>query len=322
MLKLSIVVTGAAGFIASYICRDLYEHGYEVLCIDNFSRARSYAVRMLKKYGLEVIKADIRDYERLKELFMKSRPMAVVHAAAYIDVGESLERPDVYAGNNIVSTATILRLLRDLNIKSIVFLSSAAVYGNPMYVPIDEDHPPNPLSPYGLYKLCEEGLIKLMCRVFGCSYIILRIFNAYGLGQSGEYAGVVSKFVKAFIENRPPIIYGDGMQTRDFIYVEDVSKIVILALEYALNKLDRAEGTILNVGTGKEIRILDIVKLLRDITKKDIVPMFTRPRSGDIKRSCADISRLRALLNYIPQTPFDVGLRKLYEVCSMESDAC
>lgn len=290
---MKIVVTGGAGFIGGNLSIYLKDRGYDVIAIDSLERASNKD--LLEDYGVKLMVLDLRSSTDIP------RADTIIHAAAYIDVDESFRKPYDYIVNNTAVTMAIARKALDYNAK-LIYLSSAAVYGEPRYVPIDEDHPKEPISPYGLSKLMGEHAVLFYGRL-GLRYAIVRPFNVYGLGQSGSYTGVISKFVERVRRGEPPVIYGDGSQTRDFIHVSDLSKLIERIIE-----LD-AEG-VYNAGSGVETRIVDLARLILKLANLELEPVYMDARLGDIKRSCADIRRARSLGWSVEKT-LEEGLREL-----------
>ena len=189
----------------------------------------------------------------------------------------------------------------------IIYASSAAVYGVPHELPIREDHPTRPISVYGASKLAGEAYCSSFSETFELRTIILRYFNAYGPGQSDEYAGVIKRFIERIKGGKPPIIYGDGLQTRDFIYVEDVANANLLALN------SHIDFGIFNIASGKSISILSLAKMILDLMNSNLEPIFAPPRKGDIRHSRADIRRAREMLGFEPQIDLESGIKKVIE---------
>lgn len=287
------------GYLAVY----LKSRGCDVTCIDNLSRASNRAVRAVRSAGVSLLEIDIRDQREIVRA-LEGRD-AVVHAAALIDVEESIEKPLLYLDNNALGTATVAKACVDAGVKRLIYISSAAVYGDPIKLPIDEDHPTRPLSPYGLSKLIGEQVVDLFSRVYGLEYVVLRLFNVYGPGQTSAYAGVITRFVARVKANLPPIIYGDGEQTRDFVNVRDVCGAVELAL------VTDHVNEIYNIGSGAATRIKDLAKLVTKLAGVEGEPIYAAPRPGDIRHSCADISKARIYLGFTPRVSLEEGLKEL-----------
>ena len=285
-----VVVTGGAGFIGSHVAAYLAERGFRVVAVDNLERTS--AVRRLEEAGVPLVVGDVRHVDL---------PLAdaVVHAAAYINVEESWERPYDYMWNNAAATARVAKQCAETGVR-LVYISSAAVYGEPQRLPIDEGHPTRPLSPYGLSKLAGEQITQMLAP----RAAILRLFNVYGPGQTGPYAGVVSKFIERAKRGLPPVIYGDGTQTRDFIHVADVAQFVEIVL-------DRGAAGVFNVGTGRAVSIRELAAIVMRLAGLNGEPHYAPPRPGDIKHSAADVTKARAL-GWEPRVPLEEGLRRLW----------
>ncbi len=297
-----VLVTGGAGFIGHNLALYLADRGYDVVVYDSLERASNLGVIKVKEKGIPVIVGDVRDEGKLKSSLRDVD--VVVHAAAYVDVEESFRKPLMYFNNNVLGTFSTVKCSVESNVEFVVYLSSAAVYGEPKYLPIDEKHPLEPISPYGLSKLMGEYVLNFYSRVYGLKYAILRIFNVYGPGQTGSYAGVVSKFIKRVKKGLSPIIYGDGFQTRDFIYVDDVSEAIRLVIE-------KRVCDVFNVASGKEISINRLAEIILKISRLEIKPIYEAVRPGDIRRSVADISKIVKVLGFKPKISLESGLKKL-----------
>jgi len=301
---LRIMVTGAAGFIGHHIVEVLSEQGYSVVGVDTFIRSSPRAYRILEELDVKVHRVDVRNTWELAGL-MKNVD-AVVHAAALVSVEESFERPELYMDVNATGVASVSRAAMVRGVERIVYLSSAAVYGDPVKLPIREDHPLNPISIYGVSKTAGEMVLKSMAAKGGYNYVILRLFNVYGPGQErSPYAGVLTVFAKRALRGEPLIIYGDGEQTRDFIYVGDVADAVVKALE-----TDNVNETY-NIGSGVETRIKDLAELVIKAVGMDIGVEHAPPRKGDIRRSVAEISKSRLMLGYNPSIRLEDGVKRL-----------
>jgi len=289
---MKIVVTGGAGFIGSHVATALKAAGYSVVAVDNLERAAS--AKALEEAGVPLVVVDLRWGE-------VPRGDVYIHAAAYIDVEESFQKPFEYAVNNAAATLRLAAKARREGAR-LVYISSAAVYGEPKRLPIDEDHPTDPTSPYGLTKLWGEHAAALYGKM-GLKYAVVRPFNVYGPRQSGPYAGVIAKFVERARKGLPPVIYGDGEQTRDFIHVADVAELVKTVVERG------AEG-VYNAGTGRAVSVRELARLVCKLAGVDAEPIHAPPRPGDIRHSVADIRRAKAL-GWAPRVELEEGLRQL-----------
>jgi len=278
-----IVVTGGAGFIGSHIAEELSEDN-DVIVIDNLYAGKIENVPP----NVRFIQADIRDYKSIAELI--SQADYVFHEAALVSVIESVERPLLTEEINVLGTLNILKALSDGQGK-LIFASSAAVYGDNQKLPLKESEKPKPLSPYGITKVSAEYYCKVFYELYGVPTVSLRYFNVFGERQGyNQYAGVISIFINRALNGEPLIIYGDGRQTRDFIYVKDVVKANILAAESS-----RANGKVFNVARGERTTIVELALKIIDATNSPSSIIFDKPRPGDIKHSQADISEIKKL---------------------------
>jgi len=300
---LRVAITGGAGFIGHNLALYLAGRGYSVTVIDTLERATPLAVKRLSEAGIPVLRVDARDLHGL--LSIVRGVDYVVHSAAYVSVGESMEKPELYMDNNVQSTLSVARACLKAGVP-VLYFSSAAVYGEPVKLPIPEDHPLKPLSPYGLSKLFGEEILELYSRQ-GLRYLTLRLFNVYGPGQSPSYAGVVSRFIECALRGSKLVIYGDGLQTRDFIHVVDVARAVELAIQR------QVYGEVLNIGSGKPVSIRELAEVVRKHACPECPVEHQPPRPGEIRHSHADISRARRILGYQPTITLEEGVRELVE---------
>ena len=292
-----IIVTGGSGFVGSHLCNLLSDNGHSVRIID-------IAPPPLGVHA-EFVRASILDLPRLQRLVAGAD--AIVHLAAIVDVSASMSDPFSDFSVNLGGTINVLEAARHSGVEKVAYASSAAVYGNPVEVPIAETHPTAPLSPYGLSKLTAERYVLLYNSLYGMKNTALRLFNVFGRGQSAfsPYSGVITKFADAMAEGKQPIIYGNGEQTRDFVHVDDVAAAFSMALD------GNGCGTALNIGSGKEIALLDLLGKMCSLSGKTPQPEFRPSRKGDIARSCADISLAREKIGYCPRMDFEQGLKEL-----------
>ncbi|ACJ16400.1 UDP-glucose 4-epimerase [Thermococcus onnurineus NA1] len=295
-----VVVTGGAGFIGSHIAWELSKDN-EVIVIDNLHTGKRENVPPAAKF----VRADIRDYESIAELI--SHADYVFHEAAQVSVVESVRDPIFTEEVNVIGTLNILRALMEGHGK-LIFASSAAVYGNNPNLPLKETETPRPLSPYGVTKLTAEQYLRVFNELYGIPAVSLRYFNVFGPRQSAnQYAGVISIFINRALKNEPLVIFGDGKQTRDFIYVKDVVRANILVAESR-----KANGRVFNVATGRQTTILELAMKIIEITNATSSILFDKPRPGDIRHSQADISEIRKL-GFEPEWTLEDGLKKTVE---------
>ena len=298
--KMKILVTGGAGFIGSHIVDLLIEKGFEVVVVDNLSTGKITNVNNKAKF----YKLDILSKE-LEEIFRKENFSAVIHHAASISVRKSFQEPLFYANNNILGTINLLECCRKFNVKRIIYAGSCSRFGNPVNLPCKETDNINPTSPYALSKYVTEEYIKLYNSLYGIKYTILVYSNVYGERQNslGE-AGVISIFINNLIIKKQPEIFGDGNQSRDFIYVKDVAQANYLSL---IN--DKSKNKTYNIGSGKEISINQLLENIRKIISSEILPLY-KPGIKEVKKIFLSYKLAEQELNWSPSTDLDEGLRK------------
>lgn len=294
---MKVLVTGGAGFIGSHLVDKLIENGHEVIVLDNLSNGNKTNVNPAAHF----FKIDIRD-KKIVDIFRKEKPEVVFHLAAQINLRKSIENPEYDAEINILGSLNLLKCCVEYDVRKIVFSSSAAVYGEPQYLPVDEKHPTEPSSPYGVSKLSVEKYLKLFNETHGLDYIIFRYANVYGERQNprGE-AGVISIFIDKLLRGERPIIFGDGEQTRDYVYVKDVAEATINAME------KNVKNEIINIGTGKEITVNGLFKKIRELLKVDIEPIHEKPKK-EVRRFFMNIEKAKKLLGWEPKTNLEKGL--------------
>jgi UDP-glucose 4-epimerase len=294
---LVIVVTGGSGFIGTHVCTLLLEKGYRVRIIDIAP----------PQFGIsaEFVRASVLDSIRLQRMFLGAE--AVIHLAALVDVQASIKDPFADFQVNVEGTVNVLEAARRAAVKKVIYASSAAVYGNPVQIPINEQHPASPVSPYGLSKLSAERYVLLYNLLYGMQNVALRLFNVYGTGQSpySPYSGVVTKFASSLLSGKQPTIFGDGKQTRDFVHVSDAAGAFLLALNSG------GFSTPINIASGKETSILELFGKMRSISGREVEPAFAQAKEGEIKRSVADISLAQKLLGFQPKVMLEDGLRSI-----------
>jgi UDP-glucose 4-epimerase len=297
------LVTGGAGFIGSHLVDKLIEQDNEVAVIDNLSNGRKENLNS----GAGFYNIDIQD-SKISEIFKKVKPDAVFHYAAQVDVSKSSESPIESAKINILGTLNILENCRNFQIKKIIFASSGgAVYGEAKIIPTPEDYPAKPVSPYGIEKLIVESYLDFYKKEYGLNYLILRFANVYGPRQnfSGE-AGVVAVFCAKMAKGANPTINGDGKQTRDFVFVDDVVRANILCLE------KNASG-VFNIGTSKETDINAVFSKLEKAFNLKNEEIHGLGKMGEQKRSCIDFKKIEAKLGWKPNYDLDAGLKETKE---------
>jgi len=303
-----IMVTGGAGFIGSHIVDRILKQDYEVVVIDDLSQGRLENISgNLNDKNFKFIKADIRDVGKVEETVKDVD--AIFHEAAVTSVTRSFEDPIYTNDVNAAGTLNLLKACLNSNVKKFIYASSCAVYGEAESPQQSEETPTSPISPYAAAKIAAENYCKLFNRRYGLEAIVLRYFNVYGSRQlwSSPYSGVIAKFIDRLMRGEPLVIHGDGEQRRDFVNVSDVVEANMLALEGSSVPSD-----LINIGTGIATSIKDLANLLIDMTgRKHLKPAFDQPRMGDIRHSCADISKARRVLSYEPKVPLIEGLTRL-----------
>ncbi|EHL78863.1 NAD-dependent epimerase/dehydratase family protein [Bacillus smithii] len=295
------VVTGGAGFIGSHLVEELLLQGAKVHVLDNLVSGQLKNVHPLAVMHIE----DIRS-QGAKQIIKREKPDVVFHLAAQADVGQSIREPKYDADMNINGTINILEACREASVKKVIFASTSGVYGNLQKDLISEKDLTMPISYHGLSKLTAESYIRLFHQLYGLSYTILRYGNVYGPRQSAKgEGGVIAIFLDRIKKGMPLMIHGDGEQTRDFVYVKDIVRANIAAVE-------KGDQETIQVSTGKSISINHLVKMLTQIYGSPIETIYTHARTGDIKHSCLDNKKARQLLQWNPQVDIFNGLTETY----------
>ena len=299
------LVTGGAGFIGSNIVHTLVSSGKRVRVLDNLSTGRERNLSDLAD-GIELVKGDIRDVETVKKAVAGIR--YILHLAALPSVSRSVADPVSTNDVNIGGTLNILVQARDAGVERVVFSSSSSVYGDLPVLPKREDMMPTPRSPYALSKLTGEHYARLFFSLYGLKTFALRYFNVYGPRQDpkSQYAAVIPKFIGALSADRAPTIHGDGGQTRDFTFVDDV----VNANLCCCTAPEKAAGGIFNVGGGRRVSVNDLAEKMMEIMGKRIEPVHDAPQPGDVRDSQADYTRASELLGWSAKVVFDEGLRR------------
>ena len=296
-------MTGGAGFIGSHVVDRLVHAGHDVIVLDNFSTGRARNLSHSEgQPNFQLVRADIRSIPRS---FMKRvrRVDRVVHLAAFTSVQQSIRDPVFTTEVNVVGTLNVLEAAKALKAERLVFASSAAVYGTPRAFPIAEEASISPISPYGASKAASEHYLRSFEENHGIEAVSLRLFNVYGPRQTpSQYAGVITIFAKRALNQQPLQVFGDGTQTRDFVFISDVVDATIAALERDF------QSRVFNIASGSETTILELAKTMQRITKSQPDLRFCPPLTGDIVRSVADITRARNELEFVARTPVDDGL--------------
>lgn len=296
---MKVLVTGGAGFVGSHVVDTLIENKHEVVVCDSLVSGSKGNIHP----GARFYQVDIRSAD-LEDIFKQEKPEIVYHLAAQSVVPPSIKDPMYDESVNVGGTLNLLEMMRKYEAKKIIYSSSAAVYGNPVELPVKEDHPIQPLSPYGLSKWIAEHYLALYQRMYGIDYTAFRYANIYGPRQTPEgEGGVVSIFVDQIKKEETPTINGDGRHTRDYIYVGDVAQANLMAM-------DRGSQAVVNLGTGKAVSILELLQLLEEATGKPLKAKHGAERVGDIVHSALHPGRASRALQWEARTSLLDGLKK------------
>lgn len=307
------LVTGGSGFIGSHLCYKLVQEGHQVRVLDNLSSGKRENLSELDS-EIEWFAGDVCDVELLDRCMRGVE--YVLHHAAVASVQTSVERPLFEQEVNMVGTLRVLEAARRAGVRRLVFAASAAAYGNDPHVPKREDMLPTPESPYAISKLAGEHYCRVYSTIHNLETICLRYFNVFGPRQdpASPYSGVISIFAERMRAGRTPVIFGDGKQTRDFVYVQDIAAANMLACH-----TESARGQVYNIGSGHSVDLRQLLQGLNEALGTQIEAEFAEARPGDVRASLADISRARAELGYEPMTDLRAGLRQV--VAWMEASA-
>jgi len=303
------LVTGGAGFIGSNIVKKLLEKGDTVRVIDNLSTGRKENIEeFLDNPNFEFIEGDLTDLDVCKKV-VKDIDF-VLHEAAVPSVPRSIEDPIKSNNSNVTATLNLLVAARDEGVKKLVYAASSSVYGDNPELPKREDFPARPISPYALTKYAGERYCQIFWNIYGLPTICLRYFNVFGPKQNpkSQYAAVIPNFISAFLNDKSPIIYGTGEQSRDFTFVENVVEANILAAN-----CQEGNGEVMNIACGGETSLNQLVGYLKEITGKDIKVDYQKERQGDVLHSRADISKAKKIIGYSPKVQFKEGLLKTFD---------
>lgn len=303
-----IVITGGAGFIGSHIADSLAKDGHEIIIVDNLDPYYSIDLKkrnvgmVLKNENVTFINSDITNLDSLKEIIDNTIDY-VYHEAAQPGVRMSIKDPFKPNNINIVGTLNVLMTSLDSDIKRIINASSSSVYGTVKYLPFDENHPTMPISPYGASKLAAEHYCRIFYEIYGLPTVSLRYFTVYGPRMRPDLA--IYKFTKNILNDIPITIFGDGNQTRDFTYIDD-----IIGVNIKLLNTNKADGKVMNLGSGNRISVNELVKLLEEIIGKKVKIIYDEEYKGDVIHTLANIELAKKLICYMPDTPIREGLHK------------
>jgi len=305
------LVTGGAGFIGSHLAEELTRRGHQVRVLDNLSTGKRRNLDHVA--GVELMEGDLADPEACARAVQGID--YVLHQAAIPSVPRSVKDPVTSNRANIDGSLNILVAARDAGVKRLVYAGSSSAYGDTPTLPKREDMPTRPLSPYALQKLVAEQYCQMFTRLYGLETVTIRYFNVFGPRQDpgSPYSGVISLFSTALLDNRQPLIYGDGEQTRDFTYVANVVDGVLRACD-----APNASGEVINVATGGRISLNQLLQTMNGIVGTNITPKYEAPRAGDVRDSQADITKARDILGYEPIVGLEEGLRRTMDWCRIE----
>ena len=284
-------VTGGAGFIGSHLVKKLAERGNEVIVIDNLNTGKKQNIEKISK-KIDFFEVDIRNFSAIEDILKNID--GVFHEAALASVQDSFRIPDEFFDVNVNGTENIFKIAKKLGIK-VVYASSSSVYGNPISIPIKENDDKNPFNPYAKTKLEDDKLAEKYAKN-GLKVIGLRYFNVFGPRQSKEYAGVIKLFLERIQQSLPPLINGDGLQVRDFVYVDDVINANILAMESDI------DAEFFNIGTNSVISVLDLANIIIKFSGLKLKPIHQSDVPGDVKATQADITKAKMMLKWKPTT--------------------
>jgi UDP-glucose 4-epimerase len=302
-----ILVTGGAGFVGSHLAGRLLRLGHDVRVIDNFSTGRRSNLAALAP-GAELVEGDIRSYERASTAVRGCE--IVFHLAALPSVPRSVQDPLTSHEANVTGLLNVMLAARDARVRRLVYASSSSVYGANAELPKREEMTPVPISPYGVSKLAGEGYCRAFGVVYGLETVALRYFNVFGPHQDprSDYAAAIPNFISALMAGRAPVVFGDGDQSRDFTYVDNVVDANVLAMD-----APEARGRVYNVACGERVTINELIAELRELLGSDVEPEYRPPRPGEVRHSLADITAARRDLGYEPAVALRDGLERTIE---------
>jgi nucleoside-diphosphate-sugar epimerase len=304
---LKVLVTGGGGFIGSHLVERLLRDGHEVRALDNFTTGRRENLDELNEH-VELVEGDIQSYERAHTAVRGCE--IVLHQAALPSVPRSVRDPLTSNASNVIGTLNVLLAARDSDVRRVVFASSSSVYGANPALPKREDLQSIPISPYAVAKLAAEGYCQSFWHVYALETVALRYFNVFGPRQDprSEYAAVIPKMIIAALEGSSLTIFGDGEQTRDFTYVDNVAHANLLAMEAA-----NVAGEVFNVAVGERVSLNTLLQLVAEATGREIEAEHAAARPGDVRHSVADVAKARSCLGYEPRVTLTEGLRRTIE---------
>jgi nucleoside-diphosphate-sugar epimerase len=309
------LVTGGAGFIGSNLVENLLAAGHRVRVLDNFlTGRRENLAGLAERYGdaFELVEGDLRDLALTRSA--AEGVEYVLHQGALPSVPRSVADPVLSSEINVGGTLSLLVAARDAGVRRVIFAASSSAYGDTPQLPKCESMTPNPKSPYAAQKLAGEHYMRIFYEVYGLETVSLRYFNVFGPKQdpASTYAAVIPRFITAVLTGTAPTVYGDGLQTRDFTYIDNVVRVNLLACEAPKD----ACGKVFNVACEERVSLLEILEIIYELAGRRVPPCFEPPRPGDVRDSLADISLARDLLGYEPTVPFPEGLSRTFDFFS------
>jgi UDP-glucose 4-epimerase len=304
---MKVLVTGGAGFIGSHLASRLGADGHEVRILDNFSTGSRANLGEIGD-SVDVVEGDIQSYERAHNAVQGCE--VVFHQAALPSVPRSIQDPLTSTAVNVIGTLNLLLAARDSGVRRVVYASSSSIYGADRTLPKSEDRAPKPISPYAVAKLASEGYCRSFSEVYGLETVAIRYFNVFGPRQDplSQYAAVIPRFITALLAGESPVVFGDGEQSRDFTYIDNVVEANLLA-----SSAEGVSGQAFNVACGERISLNRLLDDLREIIGSEVEANYLEARPGDVKHSLADISKAEDQLGYRPAVEFSDGLRRTVE---------
>jgi UDP-glucose 4-epimerase len=308
--RVKILITGGAGFIGSHLAEELAER-HEVIALDNFdpyydAEIKKENVKIIQGNGADFIFGDITNYDFVRKIIKENDIDVIFHEAARPGVRYSIKDPFLPNKVNVVGTLNILKASLDSNVKKVINASSSSVYGKVEYLPFDENHPTQPISPYGVSKLAAENYCRVFYEVYGLKTISLRYFTVYGPRMRPDLA--IPIFTQSLLNNEQPIVFGDGEQTRDFTYIDDV-----IEANLRLLNINEGYGEALNIGSGRSVTINYVIDVLKSLLDSNIEPKYVEPIKGDARDTLANIGKAEKIIGYKPKLSLEEGLRKFVE---------
>lgn len=304
-----MLVTGGAGFIGSHICSSLVNKNFDVYCLDNFdpyydpNLKRKNIADLLQKENFHLYEGTVLDGQLIRQIITENSIQYVFHEAAQPGVKFSIENPIQSNQVNILGTLNILQSSIDSNVKKVIFGSSSSIYGNVKYLPLDEEHPKDPLSPYGVSKLAAEHLFRVFYEIYGLNYVSLRYFSVFGPKMRPDLA--ISIFTQNALKNIDIEIFGDGKKSRDFTFIDNIIDANILAMNKGLGAI--------NIGNGERITILDLARKIIKYTNSSSKIVFLNETKGDVYHTFANIEKAKKILGYYPKVDLNDGLKTFVE---------